>query len=292
MATIGTLAAFDAKNQSWEEYCEIMEQFFEANEIDNGDKQRAILLSVVGASTYSLMRNLLSPEKPKDKTYQQLVLLMKNHFDPKPSEIVQRYKFDSRSRKPNESVLDYVPELRRLAQDCNYGDTLQQKLRDRIVCGINDDRIQRRLLAETDLTCEKAYSIAVASETANKKALDLQNPNAVTRCFKLNKGLYSSGAFKSTTQEYYRCKGQHNPGECKFKQEKCHACGKVGHIARACRTKSKQQKGHAKFNAGKKDQRNSSYRSHNVQERQEDSNTDSSEDSPFALVQVQTGTYK
>ncbi|XP_041863718.1 uncharacterized protein K02A2.6-like [Melanotaenia boesemani] len=111
MATIGTLVAFDAKTQSWEEYCEIMEQFFEANGIDDGDKQRAILLSVVGAATYSLIRNLLSPEKPKEKTYQQLVTLLKNHFDPKPSEIVQRYKFDSRSRKPDESVMDYVAEL-------------------------------------------------------------------------------------------------------------------------------------------------------------------------------------
>uniref|UniRef100_A0AAV2JHZ5 Retrotransposon gag domain-containing protein n=1 Tax=Knipowitschia caucasica TaxID=637954 RepID=A0AAV2JHZ5_KNICA len=58
-----------------------------------------------------------SPEKPKEKTYHQLVVLLKNHFDPKPSEIVQRYKFDSRSRNQNESVMDYVAELRRLAQD-------------------------------------------------------------------------------------------------------------------------------------------------------------------------------
>ncbi|KAK7901534.1 hypothetical protein WMY93_018303 [Mugilogobius chulae] len=159
------------------------------------------------------MRNLLSPNKPKEKTYQQLVLLLKNHFDPKPSEIVQRYKFDSRSRKPNESVMDYVAELRRLAQDCNYGDTLQQKLRDRIVCGINDDRIQRRLLAETDLTCEKALSIAVAAETATKNAHDLQNPSASAKCFKLNKGSHGRGAFKSGTTECYRCKGQHNAAE-------------------------------------------------------------------------------
>ncbi len=35
---IGTLAAFDAKSQSWEEYCEILEQFFEANGTDEGDR--------------------------------------------------------------------------------------------------------------------------------------------------------------------------------------------------------------------------------------------------------------
>lgn len=91
MATIGTLAAFDPKNQTWDEYTEILEQFFEANEINERDRKKAILISVVGASTYSLMRNLLSPDKPKDKSFQELVALMKNHFDPKPSEIVQRY---------------------------------------------------------------------------------------------------------------------------------------------------------------------------------------------------------
>ncbi len=45
-------------------------------------------------------------------------------------------------------MTEYVAELRRLAQSCNYGATLEQMLRDRIVCGINDDRIQRRLLAD------------------------------------------------------------------------------------------------------------------------------------------------
>uniref|UniRef100_A0A1A7YSF0 Gypsy retrotransposon integrase-like protein 1 n=2 Tax=Iconisemion striatum TaxID=60296 RepID=A0A1A7YSF0_9TELE len=282
MATIGTLAAFDAKSHSWEEYCEIMDQFFEANEINDGEKQRAILLSVVGASTYSLMRNLLSPIKPKEKTYDELVTLLKNHFDPKPSEIVQRYKFDSRSRKPEESVMEYVAELRRLAQDCNYGNTLEQKLRDRLVCGINEDRIQRRLLSEVDLTCEKALSIAVAAETANKNAQDLQNPSMSGKCFKLHKSSQQRSTFKnSSIQECYRCKGQHHPAECKFKQEKCHACKKVGHIARACRNKSKQE-GKATFGM-KKEPLRSSYRSHNVQEHREESHTDSSEEDSFPL---------
>lgn len=49
--TIGTLAAFDTKNQTWEEYCEIMEQFFAANEISDQARQQAILISVVGPST-------------------------------------------------------------------------------------------------------------------------------------------------------------------------------------------------------------------------------------------------
>lgn len=49
----------------------------------------------------------------KVKTYQELVQLLKNHYHPKPNEIVQMYKFDSCTRKPEEFVLEYVAELSR-----------------------------------------------------------------------------------------------------------------------------------------------------------------------------------
>ena len=39
-------------------------------------------------------------------------------------------------------------------------------LRDRVVCGIGDPRIQKRLLAECDLTFDKAVELAVAQESA------------------------------------------------------------------------------------------------------------------------------
>ncbi len=74
MATIGSLPTFDSKVQVWEEYCEIMEHFFTANDITEEDKKKSILLSVVGAQTYSLMRNLLSPAKPGEKTFAQFEL--------------------------------------------------------------------------------------------------------------------------------------------------------------------------------------------------------------------------
>ena len=199
--TIGTLVAFDAKAQTWEEYCEILEQFFAANEITEAARQRAVLISVVGPTTYSLMRSLVSPMKPKDKSYVDLVKLLKNHYHPKPSEIVQRYKFDSRTRKPGESVSDYVAELRRLAQDCHYGDKLLQMLRDRLVCGINDERIQRRLLSEAELTFDKALSIATAVETANKNALDLKVSTATVKFIKEKRGSQGADRFKGSTTE-------------------------------------------------------------------------------------------
>lgn len=238
---VGTIAPFDSQSQSWEEYCEILQHFFDANEITQAAKQKAILLSSVGSQTYSLLRNLLSPVKPGEKTFQELVELLKEHFNPKPSEIVQRFKFNSRSREEGETVLDYVAVLRKLAHDCNYGDKLTEMLRDRLVCGINDDRIQRRLLSEADLTFEKALKIAQAMETANKDVKDLQAQRLeMSVPMRMNKVSLKQG--EGLMRSCYRCGSlQHLANECKFASEKCHKCGKQGHIRRVCRSKSSQE---------------------------------------------------
>ena len=114
-AVIGTVTPFDG-----EEYSEVLDFFFEANGIADPGKQKAVLLSGMGASTYSLLRSLVSPQTPKDKTYTELTGILKAHLNPKPSEIMQRFKFNSRILKSGESVADYVAELKKLAQHCEY----------------------------------------------------------------------------------------------------------------------------------------------------------------------------
>ena len=94
------------------------------------------------------MCDLLAPAKPGEKSYQELIRLIQDHLASKPSEIVQRFKFNNRFRTEGESVADFVAALRNLAEHCEHGDILETMLRDRIVCGIRDEKIQRRLLVE------------------------------------------------------------------------------------------------------------------------------------------------
>ncbi|RXN04917.1 putative protein K02A2.6-like protein [Labeo rohita] len=54
---------------------------------------------------------------------------------------MQRFKFNSRNRQPNETVADYVAVLRELAQHCNYGEKLKEMLCDRLVGGIEADGV-------------------------------------------------------------------------------------------------------------------------------------------------------
>jgi len=86
------------------QYEERLKCYFEVNDIVDTDKQCAILLSVCGAACYTLIRNLVYPAKPVDKTFQELCDAMRTHTSPKPSEIVQRFKFNSRVRSSDESI--------------------------------------------------------------------------------------------------------------------------------------------------------------------------------------------
>ena len=176
MAAHGTMKQFNPQVDDWPTYVERLQYYFVANDVDDDAKKRAILLTVCGVPTYKLLRSLVPDGKldADDVTYDSLVKLLKDYYDPKPSPIVQRFHFNSRSRGPSESVSAYGAALRDLALKCDYGDYLQDMLRDRLVCGVNHRGIQRKLLAETGLTYESAYTLALAAEASERDTEALQ----------------------------------------------------------------------------------------------------------------------
>ena len=87
--------------------------------------------------------------------------------------IVQRYHFNTRNRCKGETVTTYVSELCGLAQFCNFGETLDIMLRDRLVCGISDKATQCPLLIETALTWKKALEIVQGMEMALQNVCEL-----------------------------------------------------------------------------------------------------------------------
>ena len=99
---------------------------------------------------------------------------MIEHLDPKPNIITQRYKFYKRERAATESVSEYVAALRKLSEHCNFGDGLNDHLRDRIVCGINNERILQKLLSIKDLDLKTAIDNAVAIEAAMRNTKEMQ----------------------------------------------------------------------------------------------------------------------
>ena len=136
-----------------------------------------------------------------------------------------------------------LSELWALSISCNFGSVLDDMLRDRLVCGINDDQMQKTRLSEPKLTLEKATKVAQSVESAVQNARQLQSaqPKQEPR-----EGVHKVGSSPLHTSEKpaitcYRCaKTGHQSARCRHKGAKCHSCGKVGHLLVVCRSKPSQ----------------------------------------------------
>ena len=134
-------------------------------------------------------------------------------------------------------------------------------LRDRLVCGINDVRIQRRLLSEPELTYKRAFDLAQAMETAERNAQSLlgrgvepihiaqpltedRSRDSEAGAVQFMKDQAGKARVQRTQESWkpncFRCGAKHG-GQCRFKDAKCHNCGKLGHLAKVCRSKSRLQ---------------------------------------------------
>ena len=115
---------------------------------------------------------------------------------------------------------------------------------DRLVCGLKDEAMQRRLLGEADLSLKKAFEITQPMEAAAKNAREIQSMGQQKPC-EVNAIAPRFSTKQPTTKNNMkctRCLGTgYDASMCKFRSAKCNNCKKTGHIAKACRSE-KQEK--------------------------------------------------
>ena len=248
MATYGKVKPFNPKTDDWEVYEEQLRFYMVANNITDATKKRSILLTVCGEQTFKLLRSLV-PDGKLDAdgiTYDSLVELLKSHYKKKRSVVVHRFNFNTRSRKTAESIADYIAALRELALNCNFGsqERLEEMLRDRLICGVNHEGIQRKLLSEGDISYADALALAQSIESAEVDAKKLAGgsmPQQLTPVFhtqKVNKPLVSP-----TPPTCYRCGGLHLAPVCRHKTTECRYWKKIGHLAKVCCAKARAKDG-------------------------------------------------
>ena len=180
MALIGQIGEFNVDNEAVTAYLERLGLFLAANQVED-ERKVAVFLSVVGSRTYGLLRSLFAPARPQDKSLKELMTALEKYYEPKRMVIAERFYFHRRNQLSGESVAQYVAELRRLATHCNFGVGLDEALRDRFVCGINDERTQKRLLTDEDLTLAKAVALAQGREAAEKNAQQFKEPEIAAK---------------------------------------------------------------------------------------------------------------
>lgn len=269
---------FKLGTDEWEEFVERMDLYFEANEIEREEKKRAIFLTKVDAETYSIIRRVCAPKKPKETELKEIITKMEYYLKLKVNETVLRQRFRERKQKKEESVTQYIASLRNLARECKFKEE-EEALRDQLVTGVKNKAIKIALFKMEKLTLDEAVKTATAIEGANtavdtlepstteagngereeendNKTYQIQTrgryggerrtrPNAshTSQCFGKRKGQHNM------TQRLCDCCGKpnNNKRDCWHKNRTCDKCGKTGHLRAGCKaTKASESRRNVK----------------------------------------------
>ncbi|XP_062557343.1 uncharacterized protein K02A2.6-like [Armigeres subalbatus] len=225
-----SMEPFEKEKSKWARWVKRLEGSFRMFNVPQ-NRHKDYLLHYMGATTYDLLCDHLGPVEPETKTYAEIVDTLGAFFDPEPLEMVEVWKFRTRTQKEGESVKEFVTELQRNAKFCKFDDYLSKELRNQLVFGLRSKRIRSRLIEEKHLTFEKALEISLSMEASGEGAeifeKRLQEVNYTDN--------RSSQVTNNTKKKCYRCGSEaHLASVCRHKDTVCNFCKKLGHLQRVC----------------------------------------------------------
>lgn len=111
LQTTLSIEPFDAKSAKWSRW---IDRFSIAVSLMTGGdaKKKELLITYMGSEAYDTLCDKLSPEKPLDKSFEEITKTLKDFFEPEKNEILENYRFHLRKQKENETVNEFLVAFR------------------------------------------------------------------------------------------------------------------------------------------------------------------------------------
>ena len=238
----------------WPRWKRRFEQFRVASGLaaDDPVKQVNTLLYCIGEEAEGVLTSTNTTDDER-KVYQTVLDKLDSFFKVRRNVIYERARFNRRNQLENETAEQYIMELYRLAESCDYGALRDEMICDRLVVGIRDAALSQQLQLDAELTLEKAKKRIRQKEAVGEQQKELKASAEGTTSLeelrfrrKPKKGQQphrnhtSSSRPKATptTKACTRCGKEPHPREkCPAKDASCHRCNKKGHYSSQCFTK-------------------------------------------------------
>ena len=225
------------------------------------EEQIANLLLLMGSDSVPIYNQFTfhDTEVGRTKTLVNVIAMFDKHFEPVKNVIFQRVKFNS-MKQGSQSIHQFITQLQSQADNCDYGTMREEMIRDRIVVGVNDDKLRSYLIDVEDLDLNKCITKAkqYVSHHAQAYKLTNQEGNSDNLDFvRQSRGSktsddYKPDRFKSQRKQWpnavkdtQKCefcnKPIHPRDRCPARNSTCYLCKGRGHWARtkACRSTGK-----------------------------------------------------
>jgi hypothetical protein len=205
--------------------------------------QSNLLLYTAGAEAARIVE--ASAQYAVDKSCTSILAILEQYCIGEKNVIHERYMFNTRVQLAGESFDTFYSELRALAGRCGYSDyraaagveatPADEMLWDRIVLGIRDDVLRKKLISEgNELTLASAVRLCRSSEvaTAAMKSMGHPSTGSVDAIKSRNKP-----KSKSHLNKFQR-KGDFPGHKQEVSSKNCTRCGKSAHAKAQCPAKN------------------------------------------------------
>ena len=239
----------DNKATNWKAWKKVWSRY----EIATGiSKQESLVkvstfLSVIGEDTMKAFNAFEWGEAEDETNIEHVLAKFDAYCKPHTQVIYERYRFNNCKLEPGENIAVYLTELRTIAKNCQHEEIPPEEiLRDRIVLGIQDDKMHERLLRYNDLTLQKAVNlIKAAKQTEHQVKLmgASANVNALKQGrSKSNRSSMPSHAANNKQQSSLGTCGRggtsHAKKKCPAFGQKFHRCDNMNHYQSLCQSKT------------------------------------------------------
>ncbi|KAK1122730.1 hypothetical protein K0M31_020486 [Melipona bicolor] len=242
--------------QNWQKWKKDFMIFMKASNCINKPKnyQAYLLRTYIGKMGQDIIEKIVSDLKERDDMNILLAKLDK-HFCHQKNEVIERYNFFNSNKKPDESIEDYIVDLKNKAKYCNFGNKTEGLIRDKIIIELKNKQLRKKLFNVENLNLSRLVSIFnehmstmqknqqdVPKKTNNKidnvSDNDIKNRNEEAGNSSRNEKSINIQNRKNCS----RCNQRHPIRACPAWGLKCEKCGKYNHYTNCCPYKFTEKK--------------------------------------------------
>ena len=131
----------------------------------------------MGGESEDILTSFTFDDSADQNNYDRFKEKFDYHFTAKKNVICERAKFNQRELGQDEPVENFITDLYRPAEFCEYGSLRDEMILDRFVVGLRNDNLSEKLQINLDLTREQAVQKARQSENVKKNNNNNSNNN-------------------------------------------------------------------------------------------------------------------
>ncbi|XP_062704998.1 uncharacterized protein LOC115266360 [Aedes albopictus] len=265
MSNSGLIGSIDhyQPGRSFTNYVERFEILCRINKVKDEEKS-SWFMSLGGDELFDEIKLLFPKQDVSTLSYEDIVKKLKARFDKTEPALMYRYKFANRFQGLNESTENFVLAINLLAENCNFKEFKNEAIRDRLIFGLKDKDLQKKLLSEDDIELKEVEKLIISSELAGQrfKEVESTNPGAGVMSVKYRLGRKKgddynqqqagySGRYRSRSRSFDRGQGRNNGFTRQNSSRErdnsrdrydrnthsnavCNYCKRRGHIRRNC----------------------------------------------------------